>query len=239
MATKRKSTALDWIIKEAKSLKKKYPKRFDTWKEYISQASAIYASKHGGKSPVGKKRKVGSTKKKAVKAKVGDPVYNAYKKAPLAVKKIIDTLDFQESYTKLSNAAKKLKKLGWEMDYDLDGSITKLTKMKKTSKKVGAKAKAKKAPVRSTHKDTKSHNVNIRVVSGFDDSDLMDRINRLIKFNKEIEKYILDLNHRIKTDKSDTFVLLQKSRAMAAVKRYKDLLADNKKYLASLKKHIK
>lgn len=165
MATKKKSTALSWIVAEAKDLKKKYPKRFSTWKEYVAQASAIYASKHKGKSPVGKK-------------KIAAP-----------------------------------------------------GKAKKTT--------VKKSPARSMHKDTKSHNVNIRVVSGFDDTDLMDRINKLIKFNKEIEKYILDLNHRIKTDKSDTFVLLQKSRAMAAVKRYKDLLADNKKYLASLKKHIK
>lgn len=44
---------LTWIIKEAKRLRKKYPKRFKTWKEYVSQASAIYHSKH--------KRKVGST----------------------------------------------------------------------------------------------------------------------------------------------------------------------------------
>ena len=91
-------TALQWIIKEAKSLKKKYPKRFKTWKEYVAQASAIYASKHKGKSPVGKKRK-----------KVG------------AIKK-------------------------------------------KSAKKVAKKKVAKK--VSEYHKDTKSHNVNIRVMSG-------------------------------------------------------------------------
>ena len=87
MATKKKTTALSWIIDEAKSLKKNYPKRFSTWKEYVAQASAIYASKHKGKSPVGKK-------------------------------------------------------------------------------KIAAPAKVKTAPARSTHKDTKSHNVNIRVMSG-------------------------------------------------------------------------
>lgn len=95
MATKKKTTALSWIVDEAKSLKKKYPKRFATWKEYVAQASAIYASKHKGKSPVGKK-KIASPGKTKVKPVV----------------------------------------------------------------------KAKKAPARSTHKDTKSHNVNIRVVSG-------------------------------------------------------------------------
>jgi hypothetical protein len=50
-------TALQWIVKEAKRLKKQYPNRFLTWKEYVAQASTIYASKNKGKSPVGKKRK--------------------------------------------------------------------------------------------------------------------------------------------------------------------------------------
>ena len=94
MAIKKKNTALSWIVSEAKDLKKKYPKRFSTWKEYVAQASAIYASKHKGKSPVGKK-------------KIAAPA-----------------------------------------------------KVKKTA--------VKKSPVRSMHKDTKSHNVNIRVVSGYD-----------------------------------------------------------------------
>lgn len=58
-------TALQWIVKEAKALKKKFPKRYKTWTEYVKQASAIYASKHKGKSPVGKKRTV--TKKRTVK----------------------------------------------------------------------------------------------------------------------------------------------------------------------------
>jgi hypothetical protein len=55
-------TALQSIIKEAKSLKAKYPKRYNKWTDYVKQASAIYSSKHKGKSPVGKKRKVGAAK---------------------------------------------------------------------------------------------------------------------------------------------------------------------------------
>jgi len=67
-------TALQSIIKEAKSLRSKYPKRFAKWTEYVAQASAIYASKHKGKSPVGKK-KVGAVKKKsAPKKKVAKKV---------------------------------------------------------------------------------------------------------------------------------------------------------------------
>lgn len=86
-------SALKWITAEAKKIRRQYPKRFKTWREYVAQASAIYASKHKGKSPVGKKH----------------------------------------------------------------------------PKKVSGVKKTKK-PARNygSHKDTKSHNVNIRVVSGLD-----------------------------------------------------------------------
>jgi len=58
-------TPLQWIIKEAKAIRKKNPKM--EWKKAVAQASAIYASKHKGKSPVGKKHaKKKSAKKKAV-----------------------------------------------------------------------------------------------------------------------------------------------------------------------------
>lgn len=73
------STALNWIVTEAKSLKKKYPKRFATWKEYVAQASAIYVSKHKGKSPVGKKRKIGSTLYLEKNEKTTDPIKKAYR----------------------------------------------------------------------------------------------------------------------------------------------------------------
>jgi hypothetical protein len=65
-------TALQLILKEAKSLKKQYPKRYSKWTDYVKQASAIYASKHKGKSPVGKKKsakKVGVVKHKKVAKK--------------------------------------------------------------------------------------------------------------------------------------------------------------------------
>lgn len=50
-------TALKWITNEAKRLRRKHPRRFATWREYVAEASAIYARKHKGKSPVGHKRK--------------------------------------------------------------------------------------------------------------------------------------------------------------------------------------
>jgi len=61
-------TALQLIIKEAKILRKKNPKM--EWKKAVAQASAIYASKHKGKSPIGKKKKSATKKKKTVKKKI-------------------------------------------------------------------------------------------------------------------------------------------------------------------------
>ena len=59
-------TALQSILKEAKALRKSFPTRYKKWTDYVKQASAIYARKHKGKSPVGKKHAV---KKKAAKKK--------------------------------------------------------------------------------------------------------------------------------------------------------------------------
>jgi len=69
-------TALQVIIKEAKAIRSKNPKM--EWKKAVAQASAIYASKHKGKSPVGKKHAV---KKKAAKKKVVKKVGVIKKKA--------------------------------------------------------------------------------------------------------------------------------------------------------------
>ena len=76
-------TALQWILKEAKKLKKQYPKRFTKWTDYVAQASAIYSSKHKGKSPVGKKK---AAKKKAAKKKVSGVKDSAKVRKELAKK---------------------------------------------------------------------------------------------------------------------------------------------------------
>jgi hypothetical protein len=74
-------TALQWIVKEAKAIKKAYPKRFAKWTDYVAQASAIYAKKHKGKSPVGKKHA-----KKVIRKKIAGPKDSAAIKKELAKK---------------------------------------------------------------------------------------------------------------------------------------------------------
>lgn len=108
-------------------------------------------------------------KTKVVKAmpakKIGsfESIYNA---APAGVKKIINDLGEGGDYNKMAKAVIALRKKGYFMDYDLAGQIVKFRKL--PAKKVGAVKKVmptKKAT--SMHKDTKSHNVNIRVVFGY------------------------------------------------------------------------
>ena len=62
MAKRKISPALKWIIAEAKKLRKKDRNR-KQWKDYVAQASAIYAKKHHGRSPVGKKSHAGRKRK--------------------------------------------------------------------------------------------------------------------------------------------------------------------------------
>ena len=151
-------SALQWIVKEAKSLKKSYPKRFTKWIDYVKQASAIYASKHGGKSPVGKKKAVKKVAvKKTAKKKVG-VIKKTVLRSPLkkkAVKKELTAYDVLKFREKVGE--KKFK------------ALTPAQRVKGAAKKT------------TTHKDTKSHNVNIRVISGIFDTQIISDLDSLKK----------------------------------------------------------
>lgn len=161
-------TALQWIVKEAKKIKKEYPKRFAKWTDYVAQASAIYAKKHKGHSPVGKKKaKVGAVKKKAA------------------------------------------------------------------VKNVAHKKPHKKSPARSLHKDTKSHNVKISVMSGVKKENLEQ-----IRFiNQHIEKwrkmmYLLeDELFHAKTNREKMLVKRDIREAKYNLKTLEETLKDFKKLI--------
>jgi hypothetical protein len=164
-------TPLKWIVNEAKKLKKQYPHRFKKWTDYVAQASAIYASKHKGKSPVGKKHKVSGITKKAAKKKV-------------------------------------------------------------VKKSVLRKKAVKKSPARMLHKDTKSHNVNIRVMSGVKGS--LEHLNNLIK-----EKFSalgtldgLKINLKNTKDKAEIRYLNH------WISKYKKFVLGLNKQIKEAKKHI-
>lgn len=207
-------TALKWITTEAKRLKKAYPKRFAKWTEYVAQASAIYAKKHGGQSPVGKKKKT-----------VGD-----YK---------INKGEFVESRKPTKPRKKKLAK-------KKVFSVTRLSNGRFKKKGI------KRISGTGTHKDTKSHNVNIRVVSGVNKTIMSGiKIGALPKYNdpdaaREIQLYadndsglyfsqkkpiILNLQKKYKAGKYDVekAAILWKYFVEAADKKYQKEFGSRKK----------
>lgn len=114
-------------------------------------------------------------------------------------------------------------------------SATKKATVKKAAPKKAAKKKVatKKA---STHKDTKSHNVRINVVSGVNPY-VINEIQRLTKYNDELQKFIENGKNKLKTDKS--LSNFNKGSLKISIGRLQYLLRDNKKRITELKKHIK
>lgn len=111
----------------------------------------------------------------------------------------------RERFKKVVAEAKKLRsknpklsqaqavKQAWAIMYSKTGTSKKVGAVKKKTTKKVAK---KKATVKSYHKDTKSHNVNIKVISGVE-SDLQKKLNLALHFvgtylsNIEFEKVMM------------------------------------------------
>jgi hypothetical protein len=182
-------TALQQIIKEAKSIRRKSPKM--EWKKAVAQASAIYASKHKGKSPVGKKKVAKKTiKKKAIRK-------TATKKA---VGKYVKTV----RKGKITDVIYKRKKIG-----------------------------AVKKSATTMHKDTKSHNVNIRVMSGFNTSILKKLEKAMDEYNMAQGQIILHRGN-LKNGIKDPFVKKLNQDILRQNMRLKDELGTHIKELKKL-----
>ena len=85
-----------------------------------------------------------------------------------------------------------------------------------------------------THKDTKSHNVRISVMSGINKTTL-SKIDWYLKHIASNEKMIEILKNRISTSKQKEF----KIDARKSIVNLKKVNADYKKIITALKKHIK
>jgi hypothetical protein len=166
------------VVAEAKKLRKKNPKL--TQAQAVKQAWAIEYSKSGKKKPA--KKKVGAIKivekgeSKKTKPKATYQVKRTAKGTYKGLKKVgavRKTQDVWEVYgyyptgkevvytASNSNEAKSIVK-----DYKKNEPYIRFTIAPKRLKKVGA-VKKKSASKSSYHKDTKSHNVRISVVSGY------------------------------------------------------------------------
>ena len=213
-------TALQWIVKEAKSLKKSYPKRFTKWTDYVKQASAIYASKHKGKSPVGKKKAA--------------PKKTATKKVAGYVKTIKKGGKTEVLYTNNKNAA-KVKKYSKALKL-VPGSA-------KQKSLFGVKKKTAKKPSEQSILN-KIHKVK-KDVDRLDEAQHKhmsigsvkhELIEKLMKNNKDIATYdarIIALKNKMThLDKNEKII------ARHIISEFKKIQSEIKTHSRELKKHI-
>jgi hypothetical protein len=192
-------TALQSIIKEAKSLKKQYPKRYSKWTDYVKQASAIYASKHKGKSPVGKKK---ATKKKVGAAKplskhkdtkshnVNIRVVSGIKKKK-SVKKIVKKSPILTKVKQVLKQGNKRLVHGYNLTSGnvRIGAVNQMA-LKNYEEILTKIFKAEKA-VRHYDEESKNKNYNVLIR------------NEAKKYKKEYQKYLKELNiHKTQIKKS-------------------------------------
>jgi hypothetical protein len=183
------------------------------------------------------KKKIGATPKK-------DYIFNAFKyktNPKTGGYEVQEKKQFKIVSTNLENATNNAhKKYPYPFVIELNNSSI------KTSKKVGVikkkvlhsplKKKAVKKPI-STHKDTKSHNVNIKVVSGFGELN-RDYLKELTNIISELDR---NKNHieSLRKFKKHDLKYFKEGHKQELLTRY--LLRDKylKTQITQLKKHIK
>jgi|688.fasta_scaffold503972_2 hypothetical protein len=216
------------VVAEAKKLRKKNPKL--TQAQAVKQAFAISYSKAG-------KSKVGAVKKS--KYEVGDLVYsyqNKDYKAPISYKKFVPW----ESLSKPNAKDKFVYKLnikGGYSNYINEESLSK-SALGAVKKKSATRVKAKKSRSTEMHTDTKSHNVNIRVVSGIEklSNKMLDEANSILNKISNLEVARDRIESRLKYKQFDKDDI---PKAKAALKIYKDHIRLLKRQLVQVKKYIK
>jgi len=201
-------TALQTIIKEAKSIKKAYPNRFAKWTDYVKQASAIYASKHKGKSPVGKKKAVKKTAKKKLVKKVGVVKKKVLKKA--APKKAAKKIKKHTHYGKVKSHMRRVNGVTKKpSEKDVLKSIQKAEKVQKSHMSVGAISK---------HQMTALH----------------DALSHLHRY----ENTLNDLKHELTLSKKSNYGKSYIIAIKKDIKLYTDIIKEQKIHITQLKKHI-
>ena len=123
--------------------------------------------------------------------------------------------------------------------YNIDGLAERLNEQIEKNKSVGAassKVKARKGKSTEMHTDTKSHNVNIRVVSGLgavNDQAIRqwhDAASKLMSWEKLLKQ--------LENQKSKT-TGVEKTMLLIDIKRVKSAIKEQKTHIKELKKHIK
>ena len=218
-------TALQQIIKEAKILRKKNPKI--EWKKAVAQASAIYASKHKGKSPVGKKhKKVGKVTLKKSNLFKGDERYIIMNDGH---KHLEGKPFFKQTAKDVASALRKVK-----------------AKRKKAAKKVGTvkrkvvrKKAAKRKPTEKAVLKSIQHAVKVQKshMGGIDTkaiNDYKEILGKIRYYENTIHMY----REAIKNHKIRGISEPQLKNLKLWVKTHTKLLSEYKTHARELKKHI-
>jgi len=199
-------TAIEKIQARAKALRKSYPNA--KWTDLIKKASTDL-KKIGSIGATSKKKK--ATKKAATKKAVS-------KRKPKVIKVLKQHGTSARAYDKRHQALPAGRRIS------KSGRAYTETRSNRSDKGV----------LLGVHKDTKSHNVNIRVVSGIAGNAINDL--------KVLHSKIMHTEALIKRDKRDLLNAgTPKSKAIIKndIKKATDYLKDLKKQLTITKKHIK
>jgi len=215
------------------------------FKKGSAEAKAFMAKLRAAKGKT-KKAKVGAAKKKAAPKKTIGAYYGMFTKE--GNKKVTELV--KDAKTKKLNTlqvSKKLHTLAKTHPEALDTAVLEYVYEdvfeKPTKKKIGAvkkksapKKKAaikKKAAVKSLHKDTKSHNVNIRVMSGMKKSShsIYNNVSEEINKAKKCILYAEDNIIRLKS-------FGNAPTAKKSIKMWKDYIKEYKTHITQLKKYI-
>lgn len=115
-------------------------------------------------------------------------------------------------------------------------TVAKALRIVKKKRSAAAKKTVGKPAAKSMHKDTKSHNVNIRVMSG---TDITDKTLIALKNYNEILSKWKNVLEKLEIEKK----AVKNNKALSAIVRtdiyrVKNIIRDTKKSMNSLKKHV-
>jgi hypothetical protein len=229
------------VVAEAGKLRKKNPK--------LTQAQAVKQAWAMSYSKAGKTKKVGAIKKKAAPKKAATKK-SAPKKSMLngIKQKFIFDIYKRNEYGDHIPSSKKsvsivrsnsvsakdfLYKKYPSSKYFIE--LESIERIGAVKKKLAPKKKAAPKKVPGSHKDTKSHNVNIRVMSGIDKVK-NDSINKYKEVLKDI-KYYEDAIKRIK-DSLPGLISSEKIRAKLVIKNFTKIKNELKIHSKEIKKLI-
>jgi hypothetical protein len=207
-------TAIQKIQAKAKALRKSYPNA--KWTDLIKKASTDL-KKIGAIGGVSKKKK--ATKKAATKKTVA-------KRKP----KIVKVLKQHGTSAKLYDKRHQALPAGRRISKG--GKPYTETRSNRSDKGVLLGVR------KPMHKDTKSHNVNIRVVSGLENLNYLF-IKEIQKINEEIEREQRILNTYLSLSKEKHYSLRERKNILKAIEQTKRFIKEKKTHLREIKKQIK